>query len=68
MNDIKQQVGGIIREARVQKGLTLKELAERTGVTESTFSRYESGKQNPPFEQMQKIAEALGLKLTIKLE
>ncbi|RIV21668.1 XRE family transcriptional regulator [Fibrisoma montanum] len=61
MEDIKKRVGQQIRDARKAKGLTLKELGEKVGVAESTFSLYESGKQNLTIETLQKIAEALGV-------
>lgn len=68
MGNIKQEIGQLIQQARKEKGFTLKELAELTGVTESTFSRYESGKQNVSFEQAQRIADVLGKKLKIAFE
>lgn len=36
-------IGEIIADARVAKGLTLAKVSERTGISESTLSRYESG-------------------------
>ncbi|AKD54025.1 helix-turn-helix domain-containing protein [Spirosoma radiotolerans] len=61
MADIKQKVGQQVRDARKVKGLTLKEIGEKVGVAESTFSLYESGKQNLTIETLQKIADALSI-------
>ncbi|WP_041258196.1 helix-turn-helix domain-containing protein [Fibrella aestuarina] len=61
-DDIKQQVGAMIREARIRKGLTLKELGLQLGVSESVAARYEQGKQNLTIETLQKLATALGFK------
>lgn len=59
--DIKERVGQQIRDARKEKNLTLKELGEKVGVSESVMSRYEKGKQNLTLETLQKVADALGL-------
>lgn len=48
-----------IRRLRKQKGLTLKEVAERTGFTKSYLSMVESGKKSPPIATLSKIARAL---------
>lgn len=37
-----------IREARKAKGMTMKELGDRIGTTESVISLYERGLQQPP--------------------
>lgn len=59
--DIKERVGQQIRNARKAKSLTLKELGERVGVSESVMSRYEKGKQNLTLETLQRVADALGV-------
>ena len=38
------KINDIMRERRKELGLTLKQVAERTGVSEGTISRWESGK------------------------
>lgn len=67
MADIKQQVGSLIREARIRKGLTQAEAGERMGVSATTFNRYESGNQNLTIETLFKIASVLGVDLLIQL-
>lgn len=49
-----------IREARLQAGLTQREVSERTGIAEPTLRSYEAGRLNPKYETIQKIADALG--------
>lgn len=44
-------------------GLTQKELAEKAGCAEITIRQYETGKRQPRLEQLQKIADAIGLPL-----
>lgn len=62
MNDVKQQVAEMIKEARKARGLTQKELGEKLGVGEPTVNGYESGKQNLTIETLKKIADALNVK------
>lgn len=52
-----------LRSARKQKGLTLKELAEKSGVGIATISRLESGIQTGTFKSHQKICQALDIEL-----
>lgn len=71
MSDIKQIVGDLIRETRKAKGLTQKELGNLLGLGESGESRvnrYESGKQNPTVETLQKIAEVLDVNVQITFQ
>jgi len=46
-----------IREIRKKCGLTMKELGSRVGVSESTISQYETGKRQPDYETLLKIAD-----------
>ena len=52
-------VGERIRQNRLNKKMTQKELGEKAGIAEPTIRRYELGKLNPKFETLQKIADAL---------
>lgn len=47
----------LIRELRKQCGLTMRELGEKIGVSESTISLYETGKREPNYETLLKMAE-----------
>lgn len=57
--------GAIISEARRDEGLTLGELAGKTGLSLSTLSRYESGKRTPTLERFNTILKALGVEIVI---
>lgn len=46
-----------IKLLRKQNNLTLKELAEKIGVAESTVSLYENGKREPSLDILKKIAK-----------
>ena len=53
--------------ARLEAGLTQKELAEKIGTHQSNISRLESGKCTPTFQLLAKVAEATGRELKIDL-
>lgn len=54
-------VGERIKNARKNRGWTQKQLEEKTGINEANIRKYESGRQNPKFETIEKIAKALGV-------
>lgn len=53
--------GEKIKKARKAAGLTQKQLADSLGVSESFVSQYESGKREPKYQTLVKLAAALGL-------
>ena len=56
-------VGPRLRALRVEKELTLADLASATGISVSTLSRLESGGRRPTLELLLPIARAHGLAL-----
>ena len=54
-----------VLKARIEKGLTQNELAEKVGTKQSAIARLESGSANPSIGFLQKVAEALGADLQI---
>lgn len=56
-------IGEKIKKFRKEAGFTQKQLATECGVAEITIRQYESGKRQPRFEQLQIIANALGMYL-----
>ena len=56
---MKKTGGEIIRELRVNKGLTIKEVAEKVGLHYVFFSRLERDLEKPSEETIKKIAEIL---------
>ena len=53
---------------RKRAGLTQKQLAEISGVTQANISRMENGSAVPSIESLVKIADSLGLKLVIDFD
>ena len=54
--------------ARIKKGFTQKELAQKMGTKQSSIARLEGGNVNPSLNFLGKIASVMGLKLTIRLQ
>ena len=50
-----------LRDAREQKGLSQKEVAEKIGVAKSTYSLYESGNREPNVQTIKKISDVLNV-------
>lgn len=53
-------------DARVKRGVTQEELAQRIGTKQSVISRLESGRANPSVAFLKKLAQALNSHLEIK--
>ena len=49
-----------MKTIRLQKGLTMKEVGKRIGLSESAVGLYENGRRKPNYEMLLKISEALG--------
>ncbi len=64
------KIGALIHEARLEKGLTQEQLAEKVGTTKSYISKIENNIKEVRFSTLKKIVElGLGghLELSIKL-
>ena len=57
-DDVLQAVGPRLRMLRQQRGTTLAELAEETGISVSTLSRLEAGQRRPTLELLLPLARA----------
>lgn len=57
-----------IKERREMLKVTQESLAELSGVGLRTIKQFESGKGNPTLQTLQKIADLLGMELTLKLK
>ena len=57
-------IGRKIRELRMQRGMKLKELSQRVGVTASFLSQVERGVAVPSISSLKKISDAFGISIT----
>ncbi|MBE6797104.1 MAG: helix-turn-helix transcriptional regulator [Ruminococcaceae bacterium] len=55
--------GGIVKlkELREDRDITQKELADVLNITQNTYSNYENGKTEPPYEIMKKLCLFYGV-------
>jgi transcriptional regulator with XRE-family HTH domain len=58
----------IIKERREVLQVTQETLAELSGVGLRTLKQFESGKGNPTLQTIQKIADILGLEVSLKIK
>ena len=61
MSQIKKLLGKRIKEIRISKGLTQEQLSEFTNIGAPSISKIESGVYHPNDDNLEKIAEALGV-------
>lgn len=59
-----ERFGPRVRELRRERGLTLEELAGRSGVSRAMISKLERGEKNPTLVVAAKVAEGLGITLS----
>ena len=57
-------IGGILKENRLKKEMTLADLSEKCGYSKALISRIENDSVSPSLESLTKIAETLGLGLS----
>jgi transcriptional regulator with XRE-family HTH domain len=58
------QLGERIREYRIKRGLTLQELAEKSGITRGYLSKIEKAKKAPPVSTVISLAKALSVSIS----
>jgi transcriptional regulator with XRE-family HTH domain len=63
-----ENLARLVIKHRAALGLSQQELAERVGTSHSAISRIESGRHKTSVETLQRLAEALGLRLVLGFE
>lgn len=61
MIDINRGIGKNIKKYRKANNLTCAALASKSGISAASISRYETGKQRPTDETLEKLADALNI-------
>jgi transcriptional regulator with XRE-family HTH domain len=56
-----------VLDLRLEKGWSQAELAQRVGTKQANISRIESGLANPTVKFLQKLAQAFGVELEVRL-
>jgi transcriptional regulator with XRE-family HTH domain len=65
--ELNEQVGRRLRQLRVERKLSLSELARRSGLGKATLSELESGQRNPTLETLYAVTTALGVPVSAAL-
>ncbi len=65
VNKFCEKIGREIKQARKKMGLTQANLAKKLGIKQQMISRIESGQENPSLITLKKIADKLGLAITL---
>ena len=65
--ELTEQVGRRLGRLRVERGLSLSELARRSGLGKATLSELESGRRNPTLETLYAVTTVLGVPLSAVL-
>jgi transcriptional regulator with XRE-family HTH domain len=65
VDDLLKQLGQRIRELRNQKGWSQEEFADVCGVHRTYMGHLERGEKNLSFRSMMRVAEALGVPLSV---
>ncbi|MFT6845015.1 MAG: transcriptional regulator with XRE-family HTH domain [Flavobacteriales bacterium] len=63
-----KELGIQIKNRRKVLGLTIRELANLTGISKTSISQLERGVSNPTFEMLQNIFEYLNLEIKVEIK
>ena len=66
--ELEDQIKRMLIQARIDSGLTQKELSERSGIRQSNISRIENGNAIPTLQTLFALAKGSGKKLRITIE
>ena len=66
--ELEDQIRRSLIQARIDSGLTQKELSERSGIRQSNISRIENGTVIPTLQTLYALAKGSGKKLRITIE
>ncbi|HEV2636869.1 MAG TPA: helix-turn-helix transcriptional regulator [Actinocrinis sp.] len=64
---LRYELGKVVRERREELQWTQTELARRAGMRQPAVARFEAGGTVPTIPLLERLADALGLKLTVQL-
>ncbi len=53
-------------DTRKNRGMTQKQLAEKTGIAQGDISKLENGSANPSLRTLQRLASGMGMKLKVE--
>ncbi len=67
-NEFLKTIANLIVTTRNENNITQKELSKNTKIQQGTISKIENGTYNLSLKMLQRIADGLGKRITIKFE
>lgn len=64
--ELEYAIKQAIIDARKASGMTQKQLAERTGISQGDISKLENGSANPSVKMLQRLAAGMGMQVRIE--
>jgi ribosome-binding protein aMBF1 (putative translation factor) len=64
---IRYELGRAVRARREELGLTQSQLADRAGLKQPAVARFEAGGTMPTIPMLERLAAALGMRLSVRL-
>jgi transcriptional regulator with XRE-family HTH domain len=65
---VAQRIGLLVRDARLQAGLSQRDLARRARTAQSVVARIEAGDTSPTWDTLQRLLKAAGFDLHTNLQ
>lgn len=62
----RQRMGKLIQSTREQRGITIEELAEKSGITRQNVIKVENGAYNTPIDVIGRLADAMNARILIE--
>lgn len=62
----RERIGAAIAALRTKNKMTVRDLADKTGINHSNLCKIEGGKLSATIDTLSKIANALGAKITMQ--
>lgn len=66
INRCRKQIGDQVKQARENKNISLRDLAEQTGIAFQHINRVEQGKHNVTIDTLALISHQLGIEIKIE--
>ena len=67
-NNIYKEIGKRLRKVRQERRYTISSIAKKTGISQSSITKYEKGQDKISIEALIKICNALNIPLTFLFE
>jgi transcriptional regulator with XRE-family HTH domain len=64
---LRYELGKVVRERREELGWSQTELGRRSGMRQPAIARFEAGGTVPTIPLLERLAEALGLRLVVQM-